>query len=73
MLKHAGRGHDPSGVIGTKEGELCIECLACPWPGVNLPDDWKDVREDLRCILLIHWPNYVLTLFEDICIGYLFL
>ncbi|PPQ96654.1 hypothetical protein CVT26_010318, partial [Gymnopilus dilepis] len=42
-LKHAGRGHDPSGAAGTSEGELVIECPACPHPGKNLPDDWEDV------------------------------
>jgi hypothetical protein len=23
-------------------GELTIFCPACPQPGINLPDDWKD-------------------------------
>ncbi|KAJ7030889.1 hypothetical protein C8F04DRAFT_1263380 [Mycena alexandri] len=40
MLKRSGRGHDPSGVEGTKPGGLAIECPACPRPDVNLPDDW---------------------------------
>ncbi|KAJ6499891.1 hypothetical protein DFH09DRAFT_945023 [Mycena vulgaris] len=40
MLKRAGRGHDPSGVAGTKAGELAIRCPCCPRPGVNLPQDW---------------------------------
>ncbi|PPQ76961.1 hypothetical protein CVT24_009371 [Panaeolus cyanescens] len=39
-LKRAGRGHDPSGVQGTAQGELAPECPACPHPGKNLPDDW---------------------------------
>jgi len=41
LLKRAGRGHDPSGVFGTKPGELGILCPTCPHPGKNLPDDWK--------------------------------
>ncbi|KAJ7699815.1 hypothetical protein B0H16DRAFT_1835822 [Mycena metata] len=42
MLKRAGRGHDPSGVNGTKPGGLAIECPACPRPNMNIPEDWED-------------------------------
>ncbi|KAF8879143.1 hypothetical protein BD779DRAFT_1612947 [Infundibulicybe gibba] len=42
MLKRAGRGHDPSGVSGTKEGELALLCPACPHPGKNLPENWRE-------------------------------
>ncbi|KIK34193.1 hypothetical protein CY34DRAFT_98438 [Suillus luteus UH-Slu-Lm8-n1] len=42
MLKCSGRGHDPSGVDGTAEGECTILCPACPHPGKNLPADWKE-------------------------------
>ncbi|KAG1727954.1 uncharacterized protein EDB91DRAFT_1239465 [Suillus paluster] len=42
MLKHFGRGHDPVGVSGTKEGECAVLCPACPQPGKNLPPDWKE-------------------------------
>ena len=48
MMKRAGRGQDSTGVNGTKPGELVVECPACPHPGVNLPENWKNVREDLR-------------------------
>ncbi|KAG1868741.1 hypothetical protein C8R48DRAFT_598239 [Suillus tomentosus] len=41
MLKRFGRGHDPVGVSGTKEGECAVLCPACPQPGKNLPPDWK--------------------------------
>ncbi|KAJ7164821.1 hypothetical protein C8R43DRAFT_1122699 [Mycena crocata] len=50
MLKQAGRGHDPSGVYGTKPGGLAIECPACPWPDVNLPDGWEDAPPEMRYI-----------------------
>jgi hypothetical protein len=40
LLKRTGRGHDPSGVQGTKPGECVVLCLACPLPGINLPDGW---------------------------------
>ncbi|KAM6492465.1 hypothetical protein JOM56_012189, partial [Amanita muscaria] len=40
MLKCAGRGQDPAGAAATTEGEVAIECPACPQPGRNLPDGW---------------------------------
>lgn len=40
-LKRAGRGQDPAGVEGTSQGELAVECPACPHPGRNLPDNWQ--------------------------------
>ncbi|KIJ91497.1 hypothetical protein K443DRAFT_135485 [Laccaria amethystina LaAM-08-1] len=40
-LKRAGCSHDPEGVWGTSQGELMVECLACPHPKRNLPDDWE--------------------------------
>ena len=40
-LKRAGCGHDRQGIAGTSQGELMVECPACPHPGRNLPDDWE--------------------------------
>ena len=51
LLKRGGRGNDPSGVAGTKNGELAIKCPSCPWPGINLPDDWRNVLDDKRYAL----------------------
>lgn len=48
MLKRAGRGQDPSGAEGTQEGELAIECPACPHPGRNLPDGWENAPQEIR-------------------------
>ncbi|KAJ7429361.1 hypothetical protein B0H11DRAFT_2266008 [Mycena galericulata] len=53
MMKQAGRGHDPSGVLGTKQGELALECRACPLDGKNVPQGWNNINwdempEDLR-------------------------
>ena len=40
-LKWAGyAGSNP--VSAVKPGELAIYCPACPQPGINLPDNWKD-------------------------------
>ncbi|KAG2122214.1 hypothetical protein DEU56DRAFT_873634 [Suillus clintonianus] len=44
-LKRAGRGHDPAGVSGTREGELVLLCPACPQPGKNLPDGWESLGQ----------------------------
>ena len=38
MLKQAGHGQDLAGAKGTAEGELAVECPACPHPGRNLPE-----------------------------------
>jgi hypothetical protein len=50
MLKRAGRGHDPAGVINTQIGECAVLCPACPQPLKNLPDNWKDVPNDKRYV-----------------------
>ncbi|PPQ80627.1 hypothetical protein CVT24_002727 [Panaeolus cyanescens] len=41
MLMWAGRAHDESGPEGTKCGELCVPCMSCAYPGINLPDGWE--------------------------------
>ncbi|EIW84473.1 hypothetical protein CONPUDRAFT_71239 [Coniophora puteana RWD-64-598 SS2] len=48
MLKHGARGHDSSGIAGTKDGELAVLCPACPHPGKNLPDDWMSCPPEKR-------------------------
>jgi hypothetical protein len=47
MLKQAGQAHDPSGVKGTKPGELAVICQACPLPGINLPEGWENVPPEI--------------------------
>ena len=51
MLKRAGQGQDPAGASGTSKGELAVECPACPHPGRNLPEDWKDAPPEIRQVL----------------------
>ena len=41
-FKRAGRGHDPSGIEGTQQGGLMVECPACPHPDRNLPNGWQN-------------------------------
>ncbi|KAJ6549339.1 hypothetical protein B0H10DRAFT_2380877, partial [Mycena sp. CBHHK59/15] len=43
-LKRAGRGHHPSGVNGTAQGELALQCRACPQDGKNLPPGWNSIK-----------------------------
>lgn len=50
VLKRTGRGHEPGGADATTAGELALQCPACPQPGVNLPDDWKDAPDDIKCV-----------------------
>ena len=52
MLQRRGRGHSPSGVAGTQEGELAVLCPACPQPGKNLPSDWEDAPPEKQCVAL---------------------
>jgi hypothetical protein len=46
LLKRAGRGHDPSGISGTREGECAVLCPACPQPGKNMPESWESVPDN---------------------------
>ncbi|KAH9479046.1 hypothetical protein JR316_0007621 [Psilocybe cubensis] len=50
LLKRMGRGHAESGVQGTKEGECAVLCPACPHPGINIPEDWKERPESEQWI-----------------------
>ncbi|KAI6151215.1 hypothetical protein BKA82DRAFT_3975358 [Pisolithus tinctorius] len=44
LLKRAGRASEQDGIRTTKPGGLAVLCPACPQPGMNLPDDWKDAE-----------------------------
>lgn len=48
MLKRGGRGHELSGVAGTRDGQLAIECPSCPHPGKNLLPGWENVDAGSR-------------------------
>jgi hypothetical protein len=45
MLKRAGRGLDPTGTKGTTPGKLANKCPACPQPGINMAEGWKNRPE----------------------------
>ncbi|KAK0493407.1 hypothetical protein EDD18DRAFT_1108187 [Armillaria luteobubalina] len=38
LLKRAGVGNDHGGWKAAKPGSCAVECLACPHPGINIPD-----------------------------------
>jgi len=41
-LKWAGYGFPKRKVAEVKKGELANFCPACPQPGINIPDNWRD-------------------------------
>ncbi|TFK80097.1 hypothetical protein K466DRAFT_667830 [Polyporus arcularius HHB13444] len=47
-LKRAARAHDPAGAAATKEGELALDCPACPHPGKNLPQGWEEAPPHIK-------------------------
>ncbi|KAJ7699121.1 hypothetical protein B0H16DRAFT_1349289 [Mycena metata] len=62
MLKRGARGHADSGVGGTQQGELALDCRMCPIPEKNLSAgwdviNWDEMDEDQRF--------YFLTLAQD--------
>lgn len=53
MAKRAGRGNDSErNLAETRTGEMGISCIACPRPGVNLPEDWDKVAKGKRYVIL---------------------
>ncbi|GJE98466.1 CxC2 domain-containing protein [Phanerochaete sordida] len=53
LLKRSGRGHINNGVKESTPGDLCLRCPACPRPGVNLPENWESVSDDLRYLYML--------------------
>ena len=41
-LKWAGYSHNGKNPSNVEPGKLANYCSACPQPGINLPEDWKD-------------------------------
>lgn len=41
-LKWAGYGHKGGDPMNVEAGKLANYCAACPQPGINLPENWKD-------------------------------
>ena len=56
LLKRGGRAHDSTGASGTAPGELAVMCPACPYPTINLPDNWMSVAKELRLVSNVTFP-----------------
>ncbi|KAJ7867181.1 hypothetical protein B0H14DRAFT_3441876 [Mycena olivaceomarginata] len=53
-LKLGGMGNDPDRTTAeTREGELAVECIACPKPGVNLPEGWEKAPPEMQYLYTI--------------------
>ncbi|THU75671.1 hypothetical protein K435DRAFT_563222, partial [Dendrothele bispora CBS 962.96] len=61
MLRRGGRGNDGERTIAeTKPGELAVQCIACPLPGINLPEGWANAPDGIKFI-------YTMFLAFDAC------
>jgi hypothetical protein len=43
--KRFGRGHHDNGIVLTEQGELTVQCRACPLDGINLPPYWSNLPD----------------------------
>ncbi|THU84098.1 hypothetical protein K435DRAFT_688224 [Dendrothele bispora CBS 962.96] len=54
MLRRGGRGNDGERTIDeTRSGELAVDCIACPRPGINLPIDWENAPDNIKFIYMM--------------------
>ncbi|KAE9396951.1 hypothetical protein BT96DRAFT_996227 [Gymnopus androsaceus JB14] len=45
LYKRQGRGNIPNGTENIGMGDLAVVCMACPYPGMNLPADYESAPE----------------------------
>lgn len=48
MHKQFGLGHLLSGTKDAQSGQLVLQYPACPWPSVNLPENWENASDDIK-------------------------
>ncbi|KAJ7773541.1 hypothetical protein B0H14DRAFT_3095985 [Mycena olivaceomarginata] len=49
-------GNDPDRFAAeTRDGELAVECIACPKAGVNLPEGWEKASPGQRFLYAVFW------------------
>ena len=53
-MRRSGIGHLPGGVRSASTGSAAVKCLACPRPGVNLPENFKSVEDNLRYVCMFY-------------------
>ncbi|KAJ7280544.1 hypothetical protein C8J57DRAFT_1563340 [Mycena rebaudengoi] len=51
--KRRGRGNSPTGVKGTQQRELGVDCWTCPQDGKNLPEGWQDVEPKYKFLYML--------------------
>lgn len=61
LLKRHGRGHVQNGIATTLAGSCAVECPACPQPGRNLPEGWRDCLPELWYVLVLKMPQTIMT------------
>ncbi|KAJ7306264.1 hypothetical protein DFH08DRAFT_824713 [Mycena albidolilacea] len=55
-LKRGGMGNDRDRFAAeTRDGELAVECIACPKVGVNLPEGWETASPERRFLFAVFW------------------
>ncbi|KAJ7794073.1 hypothetical protein B0H14DRAFT_3497397 [Mycena olivaceomarginata] len=63
-MKRFKRGHLAGGARATSQGELALQCRACPQPGWNLPENWENIDPFYRfiyCVFLAMDANFRLS------------
>ena len=58
-LKWAGYGNNNMKASEVSPGELTVFCPACPQPGINIPDNWKEDKARQVFIHVILHFTYV--------------
>ncbi|KAK0482842.1 hypothetical protein EDD18DRAFT_1112478 [Armillaria luteobubalina] len=60
QLKRVGIGNDPGGCQNAKPASCAVECLACPWPGMNI----LDIIDPHEYLFLFRYGNFHLERFD---------
>ena len=57
-LKWAGYPGNKKQVKDIAAGELAVFCAACPQPGINIPENWKeDKAREVKCLSFLRYRN----------------
>ena len=57
LLKLKFRGHDPSGVRSTKQGECAVLCTLCPHSGIIILDNCMRAANGTKNFLSLRFAN----------------
>ncbi len=63
LLKRHGRGHAIGGIEATLMGSCAVECPACPQPGRNLPENWRECAPELRYVFLQYFSTAITNIY----------